>query len=51
MEGRGVLARREVHKAEVVRDDPLKGVEEERALEARYSRDVLLLAEEAHYRG
>ena len=40
----GVLPRVEVHQPEVVRDDPLEGVEVQRALEARDARDVALLA-------
>mmetsp|Transcript_23304 Transcript_23304/g.68673 ORF Transcript_23304/g.68673 Transcript_23304/m.68673 type:complete len:259 (+) Transcript_23304:580-1356(+) len=48
MEGACVLACVEVDKAEVVRDDPLKGIEVEGALQARDGGDVTLLAEEAH---
>ena len=44
VEGGGVLPRVQVHEAEIVRDDPLEGVEVERALEARDARDVALLA-------
>ena len=48
MEGGGVLAGVQVDEAKIVRDDPLEGVEEEGALEARDRGDEALLAEEAH---
>ena len=44
VEGGSVLASVEMDEAQIVRDDPLEGVEVERALEARDARDVALLA-------
>mmetsp|Transcript_25181 Transcript_25181/g.44904 ORF Transcript_25181/g.44904 Transcript_25181/m.44904 type:complete len:351 (-) Transcript_25181:115-1167(-) len=48
VEGGGVLAGVEVDQAEVVRDDPLKGAQVQRLLEARDGGDVALFPEEAH---
>eukprot|EP00962_Isochrysis_galbana_P001486 scaffold392_cov101-Isochrysis_galbana.AAC.2 len=48
VEGRRVLASVEVDQPQIVRDNPLKRVEEEGALEAGDGGNVALLAEEAH---